>query len=321
MMAASKKGRPAQGRRIRSLKPELTEDEWLSTLPYKARWLFVCAITLADDFGRFDASFGYIKRTVFWGDLASEEELASLKVSLSRSVVWYSANGRPLGAMRNWEKHQRVDNASEAKWPAPSAAEMEHVEDFRGGSETVPGLSPRNDPETNTFAAGWDRMGWDGIGSKIPPNPPEGGQLGLVEPEPVEDEPPVRSVYEHWVAGWQKHHPKSGRKPILDGKRRRLVQARLRDGYSVDDLKRAIDGLWASEWHVDKAQTDLALVCRDAPHVDQFIARAPEAEPESAPIVWHRKRDEPPADPVDPEVAKEHLARLDAIIASKCFDG
>jgi len=44
-------------------------------------------------------------------------------------------------------------------------------------------------------------------------------------------------------------------------------------GHTVDELKRAIDGLAASEWHRDKGQTDLELVMREG-KTEAFIKRA-----------------------------------------------
>lgn len=48
------------------------------------------------------------------------------------------------------------------------------------------------------------------------------------------------------------------------------VAERLFEGYSVDDLKRAIDGNAASAWHNENGYTSLELIVRDAAHVDRF---------------------------------------------------
>jgi hypothetical protein len=79
---------------------------------------------------------------------------------------------------------------------------------------------------------------------------------------------PVRIVFDYWreVMG---HH-----KAKLDGKRRRCIAGSLKH-YSVEDLKRAIDGCKASAWHQGKNRDgkvfdDIALICRDAEHVERF---------------------------------------------------
>lgn len=75
---------------------------------------------------------------------------------------------------------------------------------------------------------------------------------------------------------WQEHlnHPKS----VLDSKRERVIAARLKDGYSVDDLTAAVRGCALTPYNMgdnDRKQVydDIELVCRDAKHVEMFIGR------------------------------------------------
>lgn len=58
--------------------------------------------------------------------------------------------------------------------------------------------------------------------------------------------------------------------------RLRAIRARLRDGYSVADVRRAIDGA-ATGAYVDdrgKRHDDLTLICRNGSKLEDFIARA-----------------------------------------------
>lgn len=78
-------------------------------------------------------------------------------------------------------------------------------------------------------------------------------------------------------AYWQKvmQHPKAK----LDRKRRQKIRDRLKDGYSTDDLMRAIDGCKRSPHHMGQndrgtVYDDIELICRDAPHVDKFVKLA-----------------------------------------------
>lgn len=53
------------------------------------------------------------------------------------------------------------------------------------------------------------------------------------------------------------------------------VASRLKEGYSVSDLKLAIRGVLYSEWHMGKNEAkmvydDLELICRDGPKVEKF---------------------------------------------------
>ncbi|WP_394838703.1 hypothetical protein LVJ94_17575 [Pendulispora rubella] len=89
-----------------------------------------------------------------------------------------------------------------------------------------------------------------------------------------EDGPPSkgleREVFDHWLSGWRRTIGGT-RAPALDAKRRRKIRARLADQFTPADLKRAIDGLWASSWHIENGRTDIELVCRDASHVERFM--------------------------------------------------
>ncbi len=87
----------------------------------------------------------------------------------------------------------------------------------------------------------------------------------------------ARQVFDHWTATMGK-----GARTALDAKRGGLIRARLRDGYTVDDLRAAVDGCKAdpfSQGQNDRGlrYDDIALICRDAAHVDKFRALAPRA--------------------------------------------
>lgn len=108
-----------------------------------------------------------------------------------------------------------------------------------------------------------------------PPAGAEPSQLQLVPPEAPRPKAPsdVETVFEFWRA--TSGHAKAK----LDSKRERAVRDRLKDGYSVDDLKQAIVG--CSKTPHNQGQNDrgerydlLELICRDAAHVDRFMRNA-----------------------------------------------
>lgn len=76
-------------------------------------------------------------------------------------------------------------------------------------------------------------------------------------------------------AYWQRAmaHPQAK----LDAKRERNIKARLKDGYTVEQLCKAVDGCKLSPHHMGQNDTrtvydDIELICRDGPRVDKFIA-------------------------------------------------
>lgn len=100
-------------------------------------------------------------------------------------------------------------------------------------------------------------------GEKNPPTP-QGGAL---------------AVFEHWQKAFS--HPKA----VLDDKRRRLIDARLKQ-FTVDDLRSAIDGYKLSPFHQGqnddgKVFDSVELIMRDAHHVEEGMRflRAPPRPP------------------------------------------
>lgn len=78
------------------------------------------------------------------------------------------------------------------------------------------------------------------------------------------------TVFAYWQQAM--NHPQAK----LDAKRDRAIKARLKDGYTVDQLCKAVDGCKLSPHHMGKNDTstvydDIELICRDGPKVDKFI--------------------------------------------------
>lgn len=82
-----------------------------------------------------------------------------------------------------------------------------------------------------------------------------------------ENEKAIRDVFEFWMTTFAK------KKVVYTDHRKRVVRARLREGYRVQDLKDAIVGATQSEYHVQNGYTDLATILRTPMTVDQHLAR------------------------------------------------
>lgn len=102
---------------------------------------------------------------------------------------------------------------------------------------------------------------------------------GLVEEDSKEEDTDksrvaslgVRQVFDHWRKTMD--HPRSK----LDSNRRNKIAARLKDGFTVEELIAAIDGCSRSEFHMGdndqkKKYDDIALICRDASKVEFFMS-------------------------------------------------
>lgn len=102
------------------------------------------------------------------------------------------------------------------------------------------------------------------------PNIETNTSVGLLA-DPVS---PEKRVFAHWVSVMGKNG-----NTAFDANRRGKVEARLRDGFSPESLMLAVDGCAKTPHNMgenDRGERydDLALICRDAAHVERFIRNA-----------------------------------------------
>ena len=110
--------------RIRTIKPEITEDEVLGGCSRDARHTFILLFTVADDFGRFRANTILLKNKLYpYDENLTAAEMRSWLEELTEKgrLRFYEVDGQSYGELVNWSKHQRVDNAStKGACPPPS---------------------------------------------------------------------------------------------------------------------------------------------------------------------------------------------------------
>lgn len=95
----------------------------------------------------------------------------------------------------------------------------------------------------------------------------------LSAPKAQTDTDDVAQVFAHWQTAMAS--PRS----LLDVKRRKLIRNALKTGYSVDQLKQAIDGCAKSAWHMGQNDrmtkyNGLDLILRNAEQIDKFVLLA-----------------------------------------------
>jgi hypothetical protein len=104
--------------RIRTIKPEVLEDEIANGLTDASWRLWVSLWVLADDHGNVRLGDRYVAASV-WQD--TSRDVAAPRDELVRAglVTPYAVNGQRYGHIVGWEKHQRVDNAGKPRVPGP----------------------------------------------------------------------------------------------------------------------------------------------------------------------------------------------------------
>lgn len=132
--------------RIRTVKPELLEDERTASLSDAAFRLFIGSILLADDYGNLRASPLYLAGAVgsCCGWDAKRSTVALAELVAANLVQPYTVRGQAYGHIRGWEKHQRVDKPGKPRCPNPVEASDVGVipESFANDSGLTSDLRP-----------------------------------------------------------------------------------------------------------------------------------------------------------------------------------
>lgn len=127
--------------RIRSIKPEMGQDEKFGQISRDGRLLFLGLISLADDEGRFRALPNVILGHWYPYDPDAPRKLNGWLDELSGigMVTLYSVDGIPYGWLPGWH-HQRINRKTPSLLPSPpfSRSAHEHVtEDSVNGHGVV----------------------------------------------------------------------------------------------------------------------------------------------------------------------------------------
>jgi hypothetical protein len=111
--------------RIRTVKPELWEDELLGVMPRDARLLFIATFNMADDEGILRWTPAYIKAQAFmYDDDLSIADVGKLMHCLTDAGLIYpyisGAARQQMAVVVNFRKHQRINRPQKSKLLPPS---------------------------------------------------------------------------------------------------------------------------------------------------------------------------------------------------------
>ncbi len=136
---------------------------------------------------------------------------------------------------------------------------------FNGINQDIPEVSDNSHPSSSSSSS-------SSSSPKESNTPEENKNNKLSQPSAA-----ALSVFDYWRERLK--HPQA----IFTKDRKRAVESRLKDGYSPDRLKRAVDGCRASPFHQgqndrNSVYDDLELICRNGKNVEWFIAKAEQME-------------------------------------------
>ena len=117
----------------------------------------------------------------------------------------------------------------------------------------------------------------------LPEHPARGGEKTKAVPEQTATQPEmsqIREVFTYWQQTF--NHPKA----LLSKDRVGKIRSRLREDYTIPQLKRSIDGCKASKYHMGdnkygKVYDSIGLIFRSAEKVEDFWGYLEKKKPES----------------------------------------
>lgn len=256
--------------RIRTIKPELWASEQVISCSPLSRLLFIGLWNFCDDNGVHQASYIRIKAEVFPGDNLDINEIKNCINELINNglIREYMAYDNSYWIVTGWKKHQRIDKPT-YRHPLPQS-DLKKIED---NSTTIRGGLKEQSLITRITVNEASSTEWKGMESKGMEK-----QIRKVETLPacVSEPNPLASTQELFKY-WQTvmNHPRA----VFDVKRQRKVEQAFKLGYSLEDLKKAIDGCSMTPYNMGKNDSsqvydDISLIFRDADHIERFMNNA-----------------------------------------------
>ncbi len=253
--------------RIRTIKPDFWTSEQVISCSPLARLIFIGLWNFCDDNGVHPASYVRLKAEVFPVDNLSNDEVKKLVSELICNDLLreYSVEEKSYWIVTGWKKHQRIDKPT-YRHPLP-LSDVKKIGDYSAnGSRELCDYSTSNHRIANEIST-TEWKGMEGSGKEE--------KKCEVETSPVSSfgSFDVKEIFSHWQTVM--NHPKAK----IDKKRANKIVQSLKLGYSLAELKEAIDGCAKTPFNMgqnDKGQRydDIELILRDASHIDRFIGNA-----------------------------------------------
>ncbi len=250
--------------RIRCVKPEFWTSEQVISCSQLARLAFIGLWSFCDDNGVHAASYVRLKAEVFPGDSISIDEIKHLISELINNNLLreYSVDEKSYWIVTGWKQHQRIDKPT-YKYPLPQSS-LRKLDDHSTNS-----LGNLADNSTSSRrlvdkSSPPDRNGMERNGKED-----NICQVAVAtSPHDV-----IQEIFLYWQTIL--NHPRA----ILDLKRKSKISQALKLGYSVGDLRQAIDGCAHTPFNMGQNERnqkydDIDLIFRDASHIDRFIGNA-----------------------------------------------
>lgn len=251
--------------RARNIKPALFSNDDLAENDPLGRLLFIGLWTIADYKGELEWRPKRIKAQLLPYDNCDIKELA-INLDKSGFIRFYSSQGNTYLKILNFEKHQNPHKNERDK----GSIIPDYSHDLEETLESI-GL----EPESRKITINRDKDGSDPADSLIPypdsliliPDSvkPENGK----KPSANKFAGVCDEIFNHWVLIMGKQKAK------FTKDRKSKVLALLKEGYELEDFKKAIEGCAKSDHHMGNnpngtVYDDLTLICRNGTYLEKF---------------------------------------------------
>lgn len=260
--------------RTRNLKPSFFTNETLAELPPLTRLFFQGLWTQADREGRVEDRPRRLKAEILPYDECDPEDLL-VQLESSGFIHRYAVENNRCIWIPTFVKHQHPHpkELPSVIPPPPSRGKTRLVHGKKRpvlvetlSSKALPSYPSIPSSPSHMLEHSKDSSNGSSSGKPDPPAP--------VESRAAQ----ARRVFTHWQEVFNHN------RAIFGAKRQRAVEARLKQGFTVERLKQAVDGCRKSAYHQGENKDhqvydDLELICRDEKHVEQFIGYLERREP------------------------------------------
>lgn len=236
-----------------------TSEQILSCSPL-ARLLFIGFWNFADDNGVHQASYVRLRVEVFPADDFTNEDIKKLinELIFNKLLMEYSVNGELYWRVTGWEKHQRIDRPSTPRHPLPESGVQERLE--------LPHRKVEDESKSTQRALALKEKE-----KKVKEN----NLIGEVKTSPASSKNSIftQKIFQYWQQVMK--HPQAK----LDNKRKKKIKEAFELGYSIDEIRQAIDGCAKTPHNMgqnDRCQIydDIELILRDSAHIERFMSNA-----------------------------------------------
>lgn len=256
--------------RIRTVKPEFWVSEQIISCSLLTRLLFIGLWNFSDDNGVHPASYIRLKAEVFPADTCSVDDIKRCISELINNDLLreYVIENKTYWIVTGWKNHQRIDRPT-YRHPLPQSELKKICTSSLSSRRELDDISPTPlqlfDDLSTTEWKGMESNGKEKEICEVKTSP-----LVVFNSVPSND---TQEVFKHWQTTMK--HPKAK----LDKKRRSRIETAFKIGYSMEELKQAINGCLNTPFNQGKndrgqCYDDIELILRDASHIDRFIHNA-----------------------------------------------